>query len=193
MKAKTGQKYACYIRVSTDKQDHDSQVLALTRYLKAQGCNAVWFKDTGTGKNDNRAQLKEMLSRLDEFDKIIVFRIDRLFRSLKHMVRVVEELTEKGVSLVSLHEHIDVTTAVGKFNFNLHAAVAQLQADIIRENTIAGLNVARANGKKLGPPEVVIDIEEAKRLRKEGYGYVEIAKRIGAKKSTVWKRLTKAR
>lgn len=136
-----------YARVSTTDQNLDLQSNALTEY----GCTTI-YKEKISGKNTDRPELKKLLESLRKGDQVIVWKLDRLGRSLRDLVDLVAMFNEKGVNFISLHDHIDTTTATGRFTFNIFASLAEFEREIIRERTKAGLVAAKARGKKGGRP-----------------------------------------
>src|SRR5450759_4419502 len=139
-----------YARVSTDDQSAHLQIDA----LKAAGCVKV-FKETASGSLAHRPQLDKMLDHLRSGDVVVVWRLDRLGRSLKNLIALVEELAEKGVGFRSLTESIDTTTTGGKLIFHIFAALGEFARELIRERTNAGLAAARARGRVGGRPPVM--------------------------------------
>ena len=137
-----------YARVSTTDQDLNLQLDA----LNAAGCERI-YQEKISGANKNRPQLRELLDHLRESDEIIVWKLDRLARSLTDLVSLVTEIQEKGASFHSLQDQIDTSSAHGKFTFHLFAALAEFERDIIRERTKAGLAAARARGRVGGRPK----------------------------------------
>ena len=131
-----------YARVSTLEQNPDLQVDELT----AAGCWRVWT-DHASGALDRRPQLDAVLEQLRPGDTLVVWRLDRLGRSLRHLIEVVTGLDERGVGFRSLRESIDTTTAGGRLVFHLFGALAQFEREIIRDRTVAGLTAARARGR----------------------------------------------
>ncbi|MBC5825037.1 MAG: DNA invertase [Hyphomicrobiales bacterium] len=117
------------------------------------------YEDTASGKSLDRPQLAECLRSLRQGDTLIVWRLDRLGRSVKDLVALINELRERGVEFVSLTEAIDTTTPMGSFIFHITAALAELERSIIRERTRAGLASARARGHKGGRPRKLNDRE----------------------------------
>jgi len=136
-----------YARVSTADQNLDLQFNALTDY----GCTTI-YQEKISGKNTDRPELKNLLATLRKGDQVVVWKLDRLGRSLRDLVDLVAVFNEKGVNFVSLHDHIDTTTATGRFTFNIFASLAEFEREIIRERTKAGLVAAKARGKKGGRP-----------------------------------------
>lgn len=137
-----------YARVSTKNQDLSLQLDALEKI----GCQKI-YQEKITGATRERPQLKKLLEQLREGDVVVVWKLDRLARSLKDLVNLVNEIQEKGAGLQSLNDHIDTTTPQGKLTFHLFAALAEFERDIIRERTNAGLAAARARGRTGGRPK----------------------------------------
>jgi len=137
-----------YARVSTAEQTLDLQQDALTR----AGCGRI-FTDTAGGSRTDRAGLEEALSFLrDREDTLVVWRLDRLGRSLRHLIDTVAVLQGRGIGFRSLQEQIDTTTSGGKLVFHVFGALAEFERDLIRERTQAGLVAARARGRRGGHP-----------------------------------------
>lgn len=138
-----------YARVSTKDQSLDLQIDALNE----AGCQKI-FQEKASGVKTGRPALKNMMSHLRPGDQVVVYKLDRLGRSLQHLIELINELKEKEVSFVSLKDGITLDdTAVGTMMFNIFAAFAQFERDIIRERTLAGLAAARARGKHGGRPK----------------------------------------
>ena len=134
-----------YARVSTEDQKLDLQTDAL---LQAK-CAKV-FTDTASGARDERPGLKRALEMVDEGDVLVVWKLDRMGRSLPHLVATVNALQERGVEFRSLQESIDTTTAGGRLVFHFFAALAEFERELIRERTKAGVDAARARGRRGG-------------------------------------------
>jgi DNA invertase Pin-like site-specific DNA recombinase len=141
-----------YARVSTGDQRPDLQVDA----LKAAGCYRV-FVDTASGALAARPALDQVLDQLRPGDTLVVWRLDRLGRSLHHLVDTVAALADRGVGFRSLQESIDTTTPGGKLVFHVFAALAEFERDLTRERTTAGMAAARARGRKGGRPAVMTE------------------------------------
>jgi DNA invertase Pin-like site-specific DNA recombinase len=137
-----------YARVSTDDQNLDLQRDALEK----AGCEQI-FTDRVSGTKDNRPGLSDALSHLRSSDTLVVWRLDRLGRSLTHLIATVTALQERGVGFKSLTESIDTTTSGGRLVFNIFASLAEFEREIIRERTKAGLQAARARGRQGGRPK----------------------------------------
>ncbi len=137
-----------YARVSTQDQDLSLQLDA----LNAAGCGKI-YKEKITGSTRERPELQKLLDQLREGDVVVIWKLDRLARSLKDLVNLVNEIQEKGGALHSLNHQIDTTTPHGKFTSHVFAALAEFERDIIRERTKAGLVAARARGRVGGRPK----------------------------------------
>ena len=131
-----------YARVSTQDQDLALQLDA----LQTLGCEKI-YQEKRSGASQERIQLKKMLDQLRPGDLVIIWKLDRLARSIRDLVDLVNTIQRSGASLYSLKDQIDTTTAHGKFTFHLFAALAEFERDIIRERTKAGLQAARARGR----------------------------------------------
>jgi DNA invertase Pin-like site-specific DNA recombinase len=139
-----------YARVSTF-----DQTLALQRdALQEVGCERI-FTDTASGSRIDRPGLEEALDHLRPGDTLVVWRLDRLGRSLRHLIDTVSALQERGVGFKSLQEQIDTTTSGGKLVFHVFGALAEFERDLIRERTQAGLTAARARGRLGGRPKAL--------------------------------------
>src|SRR5947209_7135886 len=137
-----------YARVSTTEQTLDLQLDA----LKKAGCSKI-FTDTASGAKTERKGLDEALAYVRSGDTLVVWRLDRLGRSLKHLIEVVTDLEKRGIGFKSLTENIDTTTSGGKLIFHIFGALAEFERNLIRERTQAGLIAARARGRKGGRPK----------------------------------------
>jgi DNA invertase Pin-like site-specific DNA recombinase len=139
-----------YARVSTHDQTLDLQ----TDALKQAGCVQL-FTDTVSGAQQERPGLTDALSHLRPGDTLVVWKLDRLGRSLKHLIETVTQLQEQGIGFRSITESIDTTTSGGKLIFHVFGALAEFERDIIRERTKAGLAAARARGRHGGRPRAI--------------------------------------
>jgi DNA invertase Pin-like site-specific DNA recombinase len=141
-----------YGRVSTPDQDLTPQTDALSR----AGCEKI-FTDTASGKHSDRPGLRECLSYLRAGDQLVVWKLDRLGRSLKDLIALMSELEARQIQFSSLTEGIDTSTPGGRFFFHILGAFAEMERALIRERTRAGLNAARARGHKGGrPPKLTL-------------------------------------
>jgi DNA invertase Pin-like site-specific DNA recombinase len=174
-----------YARVSTTDQRLDLQKDALL----ATGCERI-FTDTASGAKEQRPGLTEALQNCRPDDTLVVWKLDRLGRSLPHLVETVRDLVAKGVGFKSLQENIDTTTSGGKLIFHIFASLAEFERDIIRERTKAGLSAARARGKKGGRPKGVNEKKKkaALALKKDPDRSVkEICEIVGISRNTYYK------
>lgn len=138
-----------YARVSTQEQNEALQLDA----LRAAGCDRT-FTDRASGKLTSRPALDELLTQARPGDTLIVWRLDRLGRSLRHLIDTVGQLEQRGVAFVSLTEAMDTSTPGGKLIFHFMGALAQFERELLRERTMAGLAAARARGRNGGRPTV---------------------------------------
>src|SRR5215831_12466425 len=153
---------AIYARVSTLDQQPENQLQELRRYIQARGWTPIEFVDRGvSGSKDRRPSLDALVgdARKRRFDVLVVWRLDRLGRSLRHLVTLVEELQGIGIAFVSLGEGIDCSTPAGKLQLHILAALAEFERARIQERVRAGLARARAQGVRLGRPPRRIDPE----------------------------------
>jgi DNA invertase Pin-like site-specific DNA recombinase len=141
-----------YARVSTGEQLLDLQLDALTK----AGCGKV-FTETAGGALVERVSLQEALAYVRPGDTLVVWRLDRLGRSLAHLIETVADLRDRGIGFKSLSEQIDTTTPGGKLVFHVFGALAEFERDLIRERTHAGLAAARARGRVGGRPKALTD------------------------------------
>lgn len=146
-----------YARVSTQEQ-----TLALQQdALKTIGCEHI-FTDTASGAITDRPGIDEALRFVRTGDTLVVWRLDRLGRSLKHLIEIISQLQERGIGFKSIQESIDTTTSGGKLIFHVFGALAEFERDLIRERTQAGLAAARARGRRGGRPRVAALNDEKK-------------------------------
>lgn len=143
---------ALYARVSTTDQTTKNQLRELRTYAKARGWTALEYADTISGSTDSRPALDALLAdaRRRRIDVVVVWRLDRLGRNLRHLLTVVEEFTALGIAFVSLGEGIDCTTPAGKLQLHVLGALAEFERDRIRERIRAGIARARAEGTRIG-------------------------------------------
>jgi DNA invertase Pin-like site-specific DNA recombinase len=138
-----------YARISTGEQTLNLQLDA----LKAAGCGQ-WYTDTASGAKAERPGLAKAFEHVREGDTLVVWRLDRLGRSLQHLIETLTDLNTRGIGFKSLTENIDTTTPGGKLVFHIFGALAEFERDLIRERTNAGLAAARARGRTGGRPPV---------------------------------------
>lgn len=176
-----------YARVSTEDQNLDLQRDA----LKAARCDRV-FEEKASGKSSARPKLEECLAALREGDTLVVWRLDRLGRSLSDLVRIVGDLKARGIGFESLNERIDTGSATGGLMFHVFAALAEFERNVIRERTQAGLAAARARGRAGGRKPKIGDKErrEIQALYDaKTVPVTDIAKRYGVSRTTLYKHL----
>jgi DNA invertase Pin-like site-specific DNA recombinase len=148
---------AIYARVSTTDQQVDNQLLELRRYAQARGWTTVEYVDVGvSGAKDRRPELDRLVAdaKRRRFDVLLVWRLDRLGRNLRHLILLLDELQTLGVAFVSLAEGIDARTPAGRLQLHVLGAIAEFERDRVRERVLAGLQRARAQGKRLGRPRL---------------------------------------
>jgi DNA invertase Pin-like site-specific DNA recombinase len=176
-----------YARVSTRDQHPDLQVDA----LRAAGCERV-YQDVASGAKTARPALDALLGQLRAGDVVVIWKLDRLGRSLKHLVELVGSLMERKVGLLSLNDPIDTTRAQGRLVFNLFASLAEFERELIRERTQAGLSAARARGRLGGRPKGLSPQAEASALaaetlyRERKLSVAAIAQKLHLAKSTLY-------
>ncbi|WP_192499196.1 recombinase family protein [Skermanella pratensis] len=175
-----------YARVSTTDQNSDLQIDAL---LKADVDRRHIFEDRMSGIRADRPKLNEVLEYLAEGDVLVVWKLDRLARSLPHLIEIVAGLDRRGIGFRSLTESIDTTTAGGRLTFHIFGALAQFERDIIRERTVAGLEAAAARGRKGGRPKAMSEakIEAARRLLAGGMPIKDVATTLEVGISTLYR------
>lgn len=174
-----------YCRVSTDDQNLDLQ----KDELKRAGCER-FFSDVASGGKFDRPGLNEALTFLREGDTLVVWRLDRLGRSLKELISTVSTLQERGIGFQSLRESIDTTTPGGKLIFHVFGALAEFERDLIRERTNAGLASARARGRLGGRPKALDPTTSkiaASLLASRDSSVAEICKTLGISKATLYR------
>jgi DNA invertase Pin-like site-specific DNA recombinase len=173
-----------YARISTAEQNLDLQRDALQK----AGCDKI-IEDTTGGKTENRAGLDRMKELLREGDVLVVWRLDRLGRSLKHLLELISEFEQRKVGFQSLQEAIDTTTPGGRLVFHIFGALAEFERNLIRDRTKAGLEAARARGRKGGRPKklnaqqrsLAIDLYDQKK-----HSVGEICRTLGISKPTLY-------
>ena len=176
-----------YARVSTADQKPALQLGA----LKAAGCYRV-FTDKASGILDERPQLTRVLDQLRPGDALVVWKLDRLGRSLRHLIDTITELQQRAIGFRSLQENIDTTTPRGKLIFHIFGALAEFERDLIRERTMAGLAAARARGRTGGrPPSMSAQkLAVARRMYAEQeHTVATIAKTLGVSRATIYRHL----
>jgi DNA invertase Pin-like site-specific DNA recombinase len=180
-----------YARVSTTDQQPQLQVDALER----AGCYRV-FTETASGARLDRPTLEQILDQLRPGDTLVVWKLDRLGRSLRHLVDTITGLAEREIGFRSLQEAIDTATPGGKLVFHVFAALAEFERDLVRERTGAGLAAARARGRRGGRPAVLSGhkLQVAEELYRSGeYSVATIAKTLGVSRAAIYRHLDMTR
>ena len=180
-----------YARVSTHEQNLDLQEDA----LKAAGCKKV-YTDKISGTKAERPGLEKALADVRPGDSLVVWKLDRLGRSLQHLIETVTDLSHRGVGFRSLQEAIDTTTSSGKLIFHVFGALAEFERDLIRERTLAGLAAARVRGRTGGRPRNLDDkkMRHAVMLHSDPTNSVkDICRTLGISKATLYRYLAEQR
>ena len=176
-----------YARVSTKEQNLDLQ----TDSLKQQGCEKIFIEKISSA-NKQRPELEEALKYARKGDTFVVWKMDRLARSLKQLIETVESLVARDIGFLSITENIDTTSAGGKLIFHIFGALAEFEREIIRDRTKAGLEAARERNRFGGRPKVMgeKEIQMAKTMLKDpNINVVDIAKQLGVSTSTLYRHI----
>ena len=177
-----------YARISTNKQDHALQLDC----LKRAGCKKI-FEDTISGGTDCRPQLNDALAFVRANDNLVVWRLDRLGRSLAHLISTVKALEARGVGFKSLTEAIDTTSAGGRLVFHIFGALSEFELSIIRQRTMAGLEAARARGRIGGRPAKMNEerVRQARKLLEDPQNNVtQVSALLGVSRGSLYRHLT---
>ena len=181
-----------YARVSTEDQNLDSQIDA----LKKEGCDDI-FSEKVSGASSEREALKKVLTMLREGDTLVVYKLDRLGRTVKQLVSLIEQFQEKGIQFKSIKDTIDTATPNGRFFFHIMSAFSELERELIRERTQSGLSAARARGKQGGRPTLhnqgKKEIAYQMVMEKPHKTVSEIAKALHMSRSTIYRHIDKRR
>jgi DNA invertase Pin-like site-specific DNA recombinase len=180
-----------YARVSTADQNPALQIDA----LRDAGCDRI-FEEKASGAQRDRPELRAALDYVRSGDTLVVWRLDRLARSLKQLIETIELLDEQGIGFRSLTENIDTTTSGGRLVFHIFGALAEFERSIIRERTRAGLDAARSRGRVGGRPRALSeeDLAVARALLAErSLTVTEVAKRLGVSAATLYRYIPAAR
>ena len=177
-----------YARISTGDQDLTLQTDALI----AAGCEKI-FTDTLSGSRSDRPGLLQLLEFARSGDTIVIWRLDRLGRSLQDLITLVSEFESKGLHLYSLNEQIDTSSSTGKLVFHIFGAMAEFERNLIRERTVAGLEAARKRGRQGGRPQKLDDqqMKEIRILLKDpDMTVMTVAQRYGVSRNTIYRSLS---
>lgn len=179
-----------YARVSTQDQNLDHQIDALK---KADA--AVIYKEKITGTKKERPELAQLLKAISDGDSVVVYKLDRISRSTKHLIELAETFEEKKVNFISIQDSIDTSTAMGRFFFRTMASIAELERDIISERTKSGLQSARMRGRNGGRPSKDARlVDRALKLHSSNqYTIKEITDMSGVSKSVLYRALENLR
>lgn len=184
---------ATYSRVSTQKRDQkpEVQVQELRRYCKAR-CFKITHEivDRASGWTDERTGLKQLLQlvRAREVDAVVVVKLDRLFRSLKHLVNTLSALQDLGVKFIATRDQVDLTTPAGRMFIQILGSLAEFERELIRERIILGLEHAKSKGVKLGRLKSYDNVKICS-FRRQGLSYQAIQKELGISKGAVCRAL----
>ena len=182
---------AIYGRVSTVEQSTAMQLEELRAYCQRRGWEiAEEFTDAGvSGSKESRPALDRLLkaAKRRAFDAVLVYRYDRFARSLRQLVNALSEFDALGIHFVSLHECVDTSTPNGRLVFGIFASIAEFERELIRSRVRSGLAAARACGKRLGRPRVVVDVHRITALRDSGASWASIAAQLGVGEGTVFR------
>jgi DNA invertase Pin-like site-specific DNA recombinase len=184
---------AIYARVSTTNhgQDVGLQTRELRQFAEARGWMVSGeYVDAGvSGAKDSRPELNRLMADAHKrhFDVVCVWRFDRFARSVSHLLRALETFKALGIDFVSYSEQMDTSTPAGKMVFTVLAAVAELERSLIVERVKAGLRNAKAKGKRLGRPHIVVDVRKVAMLREQGRSWPQIAEQLGVGVGTAYR------
>jgi DNA invertase Pin-like site-specific DNA recombinase len=177
-----------YARVSTDAQETHLQMDA----LKRTKCSRI-YQEKASGAKTERPELMRLLDNARKGDTVVVWKLDRLARSLRQLIDTTVLLNERGVELHSLTENINTTTPSGKLTFHIFASLAEFERDILRQRVNAGLKAARRRGRVGGRPKALKndDLKKARALLRSGeYTKVQVAKELEVSRHTLWRALS---
>ena len=187
MKAK---RVGIYVRGSTNEQDTELQETALREYVESRGWTYEVYRDKGqSGAKRVRPELTRLLAdlRKRKLDIVVVWALDRLARSLRHLLEIAEQCQSLGVDLISLRQNIDTTMPAGRLTFQILGAVAEFEREMLRERVRAGMAQARRTGQRMGRPALrcftTSDVERLRVLHSHGASVRKLAKEFG---TTQW-------
>jgi DNA invertase Pin-like site-specific DNA recombinase len=180
---------ALYARVSTlNGQNPEMQLAELREYAQRRGWEVAGeYVDLGvSGSKDSRPELNRMMAdaHARKFDGIAVWKLDRLGRSLKHLVTTIEDLGHYGVTFVSLRDNLDLSTPAGRLMMHIIGAMAEFERSLIQERVVAGIRSAQARGVRFGRPKVYCSALKIAALREQGVPWVQVARKLDVGKGT---------
>ena len=185
---------AIYARASTKDQSVNLQIDGLREYARHRQFEIMGeYLDEGiSGARSSRPALDRLLTdaRRGRLDAVAVWRLDRLARSVRHLVNLANDFEALGVDLIALDQGIDTRTSAGRFLFHTLAAVGELERDLIRERTRAGVAAARRRGKRLGRPRAYVKVARARALLIQGLTKSAVARELGVPRTTLVRHLT---
>jgi len=188
---------AIYARVSTlREQNPEMQLAELRAYAERRGwVISAEYVDIGvSGAKESRPEFDRLMAdaHARRFDAIACWKLDRLGRSLRHLVVTIEDLQAYGVAFVSLRDNLDLSTPSGRLMFHVVAAMAEFERALIRERVAAGISAARARGQRIGRPRVYVSADRVRSLRDSGVSWRAIAKRLNVGVGTACRALKSA-
>lgn len=176
-----------YVRVSTNFQKYDSQLQALEKY----GVDKI-YKERESGRKQSRSELNKVLKILQPGDTFVIFKLDRLARGTQQLLQLLEEFQRREINFVSIENYIDTSTPMGKFFFTIMSAFAEMEAELIRERVLAGIEAAKQKGIKLGRPPLVKQVGQAIELYvNSDMTVAEIAKKCNISEQTIYHHVRK--
>lgn len=188
---------ALYARVSTlNGQNPEMQLAELREYAGRRGwAISAEYVDLGvSGAKESRPEFNRMMADAHrrEFDAVLCWKLDRLGRSLKHLVNTLADLQAYGVAFISLRDNLDLSTPSGRLMFHVVAAMAEFERALIRERVSAGIQAARARGKRIGRPRAYVNADRIRELRGQGMPWRQVSKHLGIGVGTAVRALEKA-
>src|SRR5258707_11270189 len=184
---------ALYARVSTlnGQQDPEMQLSELREYAARRGLGIHdEYVDQGvSGSKESRPALNRLMTDAQKckFDAVLVWKIDRFGRSLKHLVNSLADLSAYGITFISLRDNLDLSTPSGRLMFQIIGAMAEFERALIQERVKAGLRNAKAKGKRIGRPRQIVDVSEVIELRTQGYSWRTISEQLGLGLGTAYR------
>jgi DNA invertase Pin-like site-specific DNA recombinase len=188
---------AIYVRVSTlNGQNPELQLAEIREYAARRGWEVVGeYVDIGvSGSKESRPELNRLMhdAHLRRYDTLVVWKLDRLGRSLKHLVTTIEDLAAYGVSFVSLRDNLDLSTPSGRLMMHTIGAMAEFERELIKERVTAGIQAARKRGVRFGRPRTYVSPDKMQRMRDEGTPWRAIARRLNIGTGTAVRALQRA-